>query len=264
VSVMFAAFPRLLGVLTALWTLRAFLAPTTGWSSHTAFLVASSLLGLAAVWLLVGRLVPVGAAILLLGGGIELVTRDVSNSPLILLCWMALLTLVTEGRPWERALLLRVCVSCVYGFTGLAKLNPSFLAGDQLFHITATRPMWGWAGELMAGPVGLALSWATVSAELLLAVGLWFPRLRVPVALLGVTLHVALIPVATVSPVSGVVFLFVLNFGLVVMYPAFWQPIRAQPGVPAMRHGTPDRSVSADGVGRTPTPRSTPGRLQHP
>ena len=50
----------------------------------------------------------------------------------ILLGWMALTLLVTQGYPVERAVLLRSTATTFYVFAAVAKLNPEWLNGDQL------------------------------------------------------------------------------------------------------------------------------------
>lgn len=146
----------------------------------------------------------------------------VTGSSQTLLGWFALILAVTEGRPTaERSLLIRVCVSCVYGFTALAKVNPAFLAGDQLVYLTETRAHLTAFQDLAASGWGVAASWATVAAEGWLAIGLWFRRTRLATALFGAGLHVVLVA-AAFRGIDGIVFLTVLNGLLVVGYLAFF------------------------------------------
>jgi hypothetical protein len=220
-------FPQLLGGLALVWAGRAWIWTPPGWLSVEVFLTVTLAYTVAGVWLLRGRHVPVGAALLVGASLGQFIGQpDVTNSPVALLFWASVIVCVSEGRPHERALLLRVCVTCVYAFAALTKMNPAVLAGDGMVRIAMTRPHWQWALELLSGPVGVTLAWVTILVELWLAVGLWFRQTRLATAALGVGLHVLLLPVAATSWGSGLAFLFVLNFGLVAMYPAFWTSIR--------------------------------------
>ena len=220
-------FPRALGVLALLWAFRALVWHGGGWSSVEAFLIATSMFALGGAWLLRGRRVPIGAGLVAAGCGLQLASTPARGSePVILLLWVAAIIFVTDEHPGERALLLRVCVSCVYGFTALAKINPAFLAGDQMVNIAMTRPHMGWTLALVSGPAGVALAWGTVAVELWLAVGLWFERTRLLTAATGVAMHLLLVPVAAFSFDGSVPFLLVLNGGLLAMYPAFWYDLR--------------------------------------
>jgi len=96
--------------------------------------------------------------------------------------------------------LVRVQLSVVYFFGALHKLTPAFLSGERLEAIAVEQ----WFGSDLPGPHGLYVAAAllTVVAELVLALGLWLPRLRAPLAGLGVALHVGfalLLPVQTFS-----------------------------------------------------------------
>lgn len=215
-------YPRLLGVLALLWGLRSLLWPTAGWTVSGQAPIAMVVFLAAGVWLVVAREAHLGAGILAMGCIFELLARPaVNNPPLMLLLWASVVVVVTERRPAQRALLLRVCASTVYGFTALSKLNPSWLAGEGLSNVGATRPMLEPFYEVLASPVGLVLAVLVVVVEGWMAVGLWLRRTRGWTAALGVGLHVMMLPVATRSA-SGLVFLIVLNFGLVALYPAFW------------------------------------------
>jgi hypothetical protein len=88
------------------------------------------------------------------------------------------------GRDWVEGwpiLLLKIQLTIVYGFSAAAKINPSFLAGYLLR-----------AGLRTLGlPVQIAvvLAYATVAAELFLALALWFPATRRPAMLMGLLMH---------------------------------------------------------------------------
>lgn len=221
-------FVRSLGALAALWAVQGLVWPGT-WLSDFLFVLAYLPIAAASVGLMAARRAWIVASALSLAVGCVIYLfahSDRSNSPVVLLLWAAVIVAATDRCPLERALLLRVCVTCVYGFTALAKTNPSFLAGDQMVRIATTREHMAWAMDLMMGPVGVLLALATVLSEYTLAVGLWFTRTRMMVALLGIVLHITLIPAAA-SSWRDVFFLIVLNAGLVAMYPAFWSPIRS-------------------------------------
>lgn len=179
--------------------------------------------------LLVRRGVPVAGIVLAVLAFHRVFWPDPSatGSPQTLLGWFALIVAVTQGSRGERALLLRVCVSCVYGFTALAKLNPSFLAGEQIVYLAATRDHLEVFQALAASGWGVAAAWGTVLVELWLAVGLWWRRTRRATAILGGAFHLALVLVAS-GGFAGVVFLGVLN-GLVVLgYLAFFERATAR------------------------------------
>lgn len=219
-------FVRCLGGLSALWTIRALKWPPSS-DSVVPFALITLGFAAAAVGLLAARppwVVP--SAVVLTAACVgHLFTYPASNSSVVLLGWAGLIVAATDGHPRERALLLRICVSCVYGFTALAKTNPSFLAGDQIYWIARTRTQMNWMVDFASGTGGIFIAVATVLTEYFLAVGLWFRRTRVVAAAVGIGLHSLLIPAAALSAQSAV-FLAVLNLGLVAMYPAFWVEVR--------------------------------------
>lgn len=178
-------------------------------------------------------------AVLLLGAAL-LFPGDYHDAP-ILLVWLVVITAATERRPDERAVLLRVCVTVVYAFVAVSKLNPSWLSGDQLRNLIATRPQVEVFGELLSSPVARGLAVATIVVEAWLALGLWFTRTRVPTAALGVLLHTTLVVVAHRGGWPGLVILVVLNFGLVAAYPAFWADLPARRSNSSKRERDPAR-----------------------
>jgi hypothetical protein len=228
--------PRVIGLLAAVWSGTNWLWPG-GWASLQLFLGSCALWTVASVWLLLGRHVPVGGTLLVLACGVQLVGQPtLGNEPAVLLGWAGMLIAVSEDRPRERALLLRVLVTSVYAYTALAKLNPSFLSGEQLTYIAESRPQMGWTLGLASGPLGSLASWGTVLVELSLAAGLWFRRTRFAAAMVGCALHVVLIAVAATAWGRDVGFLLVLNLGLVALYPAFWVEVRPPPIPSPARH----------------------------
>jgi hypothetical protein len=159
----------------------------------------------------------------------------VTGSPQTLLGWFGLILAVTHGRPDERSLLIRVCVTCVYGFTALSKTNPSFLAGDQIVNIVDTRDHMEMFRPVAESAWGVVLAWGTVMAEGWMAIGLWFRRTRVATVVFGVVLHIMLTAVAA-RGWSGIAFLTVLNGLLVVGYLAFFD--RGEVGEDELRAAT--------------------------
>jgi hypothetical protein len=90
--------------------------------------------------------------------------------------------------PSGPALLLVSQVSVCYFFAGISKLNPWWMAGDELAP-TLRLELAGW----MLTPLAVAV----VATELFIGVGLWFRRTR-PLALLsGVCLHVSIMLLMT-------------------------------------------------------------------
>lgn len=81
-------------------------------------------------------------------------------------------------------LLMMAQVSALYLFAGLSKINPVFLEGRVL-----SSQIW-WPLPTWVFP---ALAVMTVMVELTLAIGLWLPRLRVPVVALGLGLHASIV-----------------------------------------------------------------------
>lgn len=184
-----------------------------------------------ALWALVALALWNGVAPVLFGGALamlclaELVIGQWSEYGLILMAWAGLAVAVTHGRPTETALVLRVLVSSVYVFGALTKMQPSWLKGENMRYLIATRPQ----AEILlaalpdAALVGIALVAALL--ELFIGVGLWMWRLRPMVAVLGVLLHIGLVFLATTDGLPGFLHLVLLNFGLVLLYVSFWMPV---------------------------------------
>jgi hypothetical protein len=85
-------------------------------------------------------------------------------------------------------LLVKIQLSLVYFYTGVAKLNPAFLSGDVLA-ARVTLP------DAVAGPTAYALlAVCTLAAEFFLAFGLWLAGCRILAVFAGVLLH-GLVPV---------------------------------------------------------------------
>lgn len=221
---MLVSFRIALGGLAALWSLRGLLIlPPAG----TPRLVLGFVAGLAilgAVLLAVGREERAAAWMVAAAAAIHvLLNAGRAEPPSELLVVFAVIVATTVGRNQERVTLLRILVTTVYLFTALAKLNPSFLAGEQIEMILATRPQLTWVTEFVAGGVATSLAVLTIVVEFSLAIGLWLARTRRTAAAVGVVTHL-LFTLAVGRGAAGVVYLVVLNFGLVAAYPAFFAP----------------------------------------
>jgi vitamin K-dependent gamma-carboxylase-like protein len=114
----------------------------------------------------------------------------------------------TGGRariPAWPAVLMKLQLTIVYGFSAVAKLNPVYLSGDALAAALrkpglVTLPLAAWSPSQLA-----PLAWASILLELVLAGGLWSRRWRLPVAWAGVAFH-ALVVLTLSPPVDLVVF----------------------------------------------------------
>ena len=217
-------FPRLLGVLVLIWGLRGIVETMV---TGQMFWAATTLL-----WLLVGGYLVALRRIRLASLGVislsvlELIVRVPNLTGLELLIWLALIVAVTEGRPHDRALLLRTCTTVVYGFTAVTKLNPSWLAGEGIAGLIVRQPQLSGLEFIAHSPLlSRSVAVLVVLTEGWLAVGLWHPRTRAMTALMGVLMHTAFVAVATPNS-WATAHLIVLNFGLVCSYPAFWSGIR--------------------------------------
>jgi hypothetical protein len=228
--------PRAVGAMALLWAVSQ--QPPAG---HFPFAGANWLyLG---AWVVVAGLLVVNRGVRVAGAVLAVLALhrvfwpdpSVTGSPQTLLGWFGLILAVTQGRPDERSLLIRVCVTCVYGFTALSKTNPSFLAGDQIVNLVDTRPHMEAFRPLAVSAWGVVLAWGTVLAEGWMAIGLWLRRTRVATAVFGVVLHVLLTAVAA-RGWGGIAFLTVLNGLLVVGYLAFFD--RGSAGEDQLRAAT--------------------------
>jgi predicted DCC family thiol-disulfide oxidoreductase YuxK len=100
----------------------------------------------------------------------------------------------TDGDPspaWT-VLALRIQLTIVYVFSVLAKLNPSFLSGSV---VTASLRRDGLSvpDAWLAFEPMLALSILVLTAEAVLAIGLWLPRWRPTAFVIGLGLHVGIV-----------------------------------------------------------------------
>lgn len=181
---MSVTFPRLLGLMAAVWTIRGLLWGPVAWSTAASWVVGVGLCGAAAVGLVAARSVRWAAALLAAACVVEMLARPiVDNEPAILLAWLAAIVLLTEGEPRERAFLLRVSTTTVYAFAAASKVNPSWLSGEGVFGMAAARDV---LGESLAA----AYPPAVILVEAWMAVGLWFGWTRRFTLALGLSLHV--------------------------------------------------------------------------
>lgn len=98
--------------------------------------------------------------------------------------------------PWWPQLLMMTQLTVLYLFAGLAKINGVFLSGE---------PLDGWVRFPLPEWVFPVMAVATVVTEVLvLAVGLWVPRVRVLSAVVGVCLHLSILTMLTDNPLVAV------------------------------------------------------------
>jgi hypothetical protein len=163
--------------------------------------------GAAAVAFLVGwRSRAAGAILCLLAGWLLFLDQQLYSNHFYLL-WL-LLILFTAGNAGARVsldarrhgdgpvprwpvTLSRVQLSAVYGFGGLAKINASYLAGGIIARPLAH--LAGWLGVVPGPGLVGAAAMLTIACELLLAVGLWLPRLWWLCAGVGLAFHLAIL-----------------------------------------------------------------------
>lgn len=93
---------------------------------------------------------------------------------------------------WPLAL-MRIQVSVVYGYAGLAKVNEQFFSGEVLAHYM-DRAVLPFVSGLAASPllVLMALSLSVVALELYIAAAVWSRRLRPSAFALAVPLHIGM------------------------------------------------------------------------
>lgn len=218
-------YPRLLGALALVWS-TVLQRGALDWPSEGVWAIYTVAWLVAAVALVIGRATAAAAGVL---AGLAMVLflgwgRHLSD-PLALFWWLGLAVAVTDRRPLERALLVRVTVTVAYAFACVTKLNPSFPAGEQLVALAVERPQLHSLEDLFRGPMGVIIAWGTIVVEGALAVALWFPRTRVPAAIGGLVMSLTFIYVANNNSVWDVAFIIVLTMLLVVSYLAFFSPV---------------------------------------
>jgi hypothetical protein len=134
--------------------------------------------------------------------------------------WLGGSPALSAGPIWPIRL-IQLQLSALYAVNALAKTTPAYLSGDVLVGMSLMLPnmrldlsdRFQEIGPL-ALPVWLLASASTV-AEWMLALGFWFPRLQVGVALLGVAFHLS---------ARFVITIFALDLASVFLYLAFLLP----------------------------------------
>ena len=218
------ALPRLTGVLGALWAVRL-LPGALGtpppenllWTGALALWVGAclALIRLDHIRIAAGVLAALSLALMP-------VLQPQDSPELALMAWFGLILAVTEGRPAERALLIRTCVTTVYAFAALTKLNPVFVGGDQIANVITTRPQLQFLAGATTTTAVVSLALLTILIEGWLAVGLWFSSTQRWTAALGVVFHLVLLVSAPRGTLWGFALLVLLNGLLVVGYIAFF------------------------------------------
>jgi hypothetical protein len=90
--------------------------------------------------------------------------------------------------------LVKVQISVMYLFAGLAKVNDDFLSGAVLYSALAPPGNWLALPESLRTPAVLSpLSYAAVIAEVYVAFALWLPNLRLSAFLIGPPLHMGML-----------------------------------------------------------------------
>ncbi|SFR98517.1 Vitamin K-dependent gamma-carboxylase [Agrococcus baldri] len=174
------------------------------------------------LWLERGTLLISGAVIVL--GAVDLLLLDRwYDYAVMIMGWLALALFIAPRRRHDQLFVARILLSTVYAFGALSKLQPSWLIGDNLLSLAATRPAAAWLEIFLVQPWLSIAATALVATELWMAVGLWIPRTRLITAVIGILLHIALTILATRGGMFGLLHLVALNGGLVLLYPAFWQ-----------------------------------------
>jgi hypothetical protein len=84
-------------------------------------------------------------------------------------------------------------LTIVYGFTALAKINPLYVSGSIIVSVLRID---GWLAVPTAWhrvEVMSAFALLSILTEVLLALGFWSPRLRLPTAIVGVGFHALIV-----------------------------------------------------------------------
>lgn len=124
--------------------------------------------------------------------------------------------------PWWPQLLMMTQLSALYLFAGLSKINSEFLSGD---------PLSTWVGGALPEWIFPPMAVATIVTEaLVLAVGLWLPRVRVISVVVGVCLHLSILVLIS-DGVLNLLQLIAFALACVPLYPLFLtRPSRPRAG----------------------------------
>lgn len=102
------------------------------------------------------------------------------------------------GVPWWPQLLMMTQLSALYFFAGVSKINHEFLSGG---------PLSGWVRFSLPEWVVAPMAMATIVTEVLvLAIGLWVPRVRVLAVAAGVCLHLSIVIMLAGNTVALIAF----------------------------------------------------------
>jgi len=118
--------------------------------------------------------------------------------------------------------LIQIQLSLLYLVNAVSKTSESYLSGEVLKGISIMMP--NFLVDLSSGYVELgpfritafAAAAATVLIEYALAIGFWFRKTRVPIAILGVVFHLSLSHFVTIGK---------LDWASLFLYPAFLLPM---------------------------------------
>lgn len=187
--------------------------PYGGWAPvpSTALFVALGVWVAAAVAFLVGwRTRWAGAALTGAMTAVLAADQQLYSNHLYLLILLALLLTLADSaaaisldarRQGERlrvaawpVTLLKIQLSVVYGFAALLKVNAYYLSGVVLRVFWVREGMFALPDALRRPEVLVPLALASVLAEAFIAVAIWFPRTRHAAFLVGLALHVAIVP----------------------------------------------------------------------
>jgi hypothetical protein len=121
--------------------------------------------------------------------------------------------------------LIQLQLTFLYGANALAKSSPMYLRGEALMDMSVTQSNFNVdlsSGTLVLGVIAMPVALAAVLsmlAELTLALGFWFKRLRWIVFLLGISFHLVLMKIVTI---------FMLHYASIFLYLAFLLPLIAR------------------------------------
>lgn len=227
--------PRALALLCLVWAVQhVFLAIDVQDHLATPFLLVWALIwATLAVFLWLGQVVMVVSLAVLALCAAELLLLDFwPEYAVMIIAWLALIVAVAPRRQHDQLILARILLSTVYLFAALSKIQPSWLRGDDLQKLAASRPQAAWLEPFLVQPWIVLAAAAVIMTEFGLAVALWFPRTRLLAAAAGILLHITLTILATLGGMPGLLHLVALNGGLVLLYPAFWQPLSVGEAAP--------------------------------
>ena len=114
--------------------------------------------------------------------------------------------------------LIQLQLSATYIANALYKLHPGYLSGEVLVAMSQQLPNFLAElsdGALQLGPLSIPVwlcAWSAVAVESIIGIGLWFPRLRIPVAVVGVAFHITLMFIVTIGWLDWTCMLLYLAF----------------------------------------------------